>query len=197
VIALSFAHVPEKIRASKEHNLNRRIALMSFLVVIAVSAVAQMGEPPGPEVKKLDYFVGTWTTDGMIAQGPWGGGGKFTATATTEWLPGNFFLQSKTDSQMPPEIGGESKATMIMGYDTQQNTYTSDRYSSLGQHESSKGTLSGDTWTWTNTSNYGGMEIQGKMTIKILAPTSHTMKYEISMDGKNWMTFMEGKVTKK
>lgn len=177
--------------------MNRRIGLSLFLILMAVSAVAQMGGDPGPEVKKLDAFVGTWTTDGTIAQGPWGGGGKFTATSTVEWLPGNFFLQSKTDSQMPPEIGGENKAVMIMGYDTQQNTYTSDRYTSLGQRESSKGALSGDTWTWTNTSNYGGMEIQGKMTIKILSPSSHTMKYEVSMDGKNWMPFMDGKVTKK
>lgn len=185
------------IPASKEQNVNRRIALLSFLILIAASALAQMGGPPGPEVKKLDCFVGTWTTDGMIAQGPWGAGGKFTANTTTEWLPGSFFLQSKTDSQMPPEIGGDSKAVMIMGYDTQRNTYTSDRYSSLGQHESSTGTLSGDTWTWTSSSNYGGMEIQGKMTIKILSSTSHTMKYEVSMDGKNWMPFMDGKVTKK
>ena len=177
--------------------MNRRLALIPFLFVLAGSAVAQMGGPPGPEAKKLDYFVGRWTTDGMIVQGPWGAGGKFTSTSTTEWLPGNFFVQTKTDSQMPPEVGGEDKATMIMGYDTNQNTYTSDRYSSLGQHISSKGTLSGDTWTWTNTSNYGGMEIQGKMTIKILSPTSQSMKYEISMDGKNWMPFMEGKITKK
>src|ERR1700758_3572145 len=138
-----------------------------------------MNSTPGPELKKLDYFVGTWTTDGLIAQGPWGAGGKFTSTTTTAWLPGSFFLQSKTDSQMPAEIGGDNSAVMIMGYDTQQNTYTSDRYSSLGQHVSSKGTLSGDTWIWTNTSNYGGMEVQGKMTIKILSPTSQTMKYEI------------------
>lgn len=177
--------------------MNRRIALLSFLILMAVSAVAQMGGPPGPEVKKLDYFAGTWTTDGTVASGPWGAGGKFTATTTTEWLPGSFFLQSKTDSQMPAEIGGEDKATMIMGYDTQQNTYTSDRYSSQGQHVLSKGTLSGDTWTWTNTTNYGGMDIQGRMTIKIVSPTSQTMKYEISIDGKNWMPFMDGKVTKK
>ena len=177
--------------------MNRRIALISFLLLIAVSAVAQMGGPPGPEVKKLDYFVGTWTIDGAVAQGPWGTGGKFTGTGTTEWLPGNFFVQSKSESQMPPEIGGDNKAVMIMGYDTQASTYTSDRYSSLGQHETSKGTFSGDTWTWTSTSNYGGMEIQGKMTIKTLSPTNYTMKYEVSMDGKSWMPFMEGKATKK
>ncbi len=177
--------------------MNRRIIFLSFLILIAASAMAQMGGPPGPEVKKLEYFVGTWTTDGTIAQGPWGMGGKFSGSGTTEWLPGNFFLQSQTEAKMPPEIGGDSKAVMIMGYDTQQNTYTSDRFSSLGQHETSKGTLAGDTWTWSSTSNYGGTEIQGKMTIKTVSPTSYTFKYEVSIDGKNWMPFMDGKATKK
>ena len=177
--------------------MRRRLALIPFVILLAASAVAQMGGPPGPEVKKLDYFLGTWTTEGTIAQGPWGTGGKFTATATTDWLPGNFFLQSQSESKMPPEIGGDSKAVLVMGYDTQQNVYTSDRFSSLGQHQSAKGTLSGDTWTWTSTSNYGGMDIQEKMTIKILSPTSYTLRYEISMDGKNWMPFMDGKTTKK
>jgi len=37
---------------------------------------------PGAEVKKLDYFVGTWATEGMVAQGPWGAGGKFSSTET-------------------------------------------------------------------------------------------------------------------
>jgi hypothetical protein len=171
--------------------------LIPFLIVLAGSAVAQMGGPPGPEVKKLDYFVGTWTTEGTVAQGPWGAGGKFTGSGTTEWMPGNFFVQTHSEAQMPAELGGESKAFMIMGYDTQQGSYTSDRYSSLGQHESSKGTLSADTWTWTSSANYGGMEIQQKLTIKTLTPTSYTMKFEISMDGKTWSTFMDGKATKK
>ena len=52
------------------------------LVFAAVSAVAQMGGPPGPEVKKLDYFVGTWTSEGTIAQGPWGMGGGMAPAGT-------------------------------------------------------------------------------------------------------------------
>jgi hypothetical protein len=181
----------------EEQDVNRRIALIALLFVTAISAWAQMGTPPGPEVKKLDYFLGAWTTEGTIAQGPWGMGGKFTSSATTDWMPGNFFLQSQADVKMPPEVGGDYKALLIMGYDTQQNVYASDRFSSLGRHETSTGTLSGDTWTWSSTSNYGGTEIQGKMTIKTLSPTSYTLKYEISLDGKNWMPFMDGKATKK
>ncbi len=177
--------------------MRRRIVSLSFLILLAASAFGQMGGPPGPEVKKLDYFVGTWTTEGTVAQGPWGMGGKFTGSATVEWLPGNFFLRSQSEEKMPAEVGGDSKTLMLMGYDTQQNTYTSDRFSSMGQHDVSKGTVSGDTWTWNSSSNYGGMEIQGKMTMKTLSPTNYTFKYEISMDGKNWTPFMEGKATKK
>ena len=64
--------------------MNRRMALIPLLFVAASSAWAQMGTPPGAEVKKLEYFVGTWTTEGTIAQGPWGMGGKFTSSATTD-----------------------------------------------------------------------------------------------------------------
>ena len=178
--------------------MNRRITLTFFLVLIAAASVlAQMNSTPGPELKKLDYFVGTWTTDGTIAQGPWGAGGKFTSTETSQWMSGNFFLESHADFKMPPEVGGDGKGVSYMGYDTDSSTYTYDAFNSQGRRETSKGTLSGDTWTWTSTANYGGMEIQQKMTMKILSPTSYNMKFEISMDGKSWTTFMEGKATKK
>lgn len=174
-----------------------KAVLASILVLSAVSAMAQMPSKPGPEVKKLDYFVGTWTTDGTIAQGPWGSGGKFTATDTMEWMDGGFFLVGHSDFKMPPELGGDGKATSFMGYDTDQNTYTYNEFNSQGRRETSKGTFNGDTWTWTSTANYGGQEINQRMTIKIVSPTSHTMKYEVSIDGTNWMTFMDAKVTKK
>ena len=63
--------------------------------------------------------------------------------------------------------------------------------------EVSKGTVSGDTWTWTSSQSYGGQEIKQKMTIKVLTPASYSMKFELSMDGTSWMTFMDGKATKK
>lgn len=174
--------------------------LKTVLVVCLIltgCAWAQMGAAPGPELKKLDYFLGTWTTDATIGQGPWGMGGKFSATSTNEWMPGNFFLTGHSDVKMPAELGGDGKGVSFMGYDTQQNVYTFDDFNSGGRHESSKGTLSGDTWTWTSTMNYAGQDIDQKLTMKVLSPSSYTMKFEISIDGKNWMTFMEGKATKK
>lgn len=177
--------------------MNRKALLVAASLLFAVSAWAQMDTTPGPEVKKLDIFAGTWTFDATVGQGPWGAGGKFTSTGTNEWMPGNFFLVGHSDSKMPPELGGDSKETSYMGYDTDQNVYTHDVFSSQGHHTVSKGTVSGDTWLWTSTATYGGQEIKQKMTIKILSPTSHSIKFEISIDGTTWMTFMEGKATKK
>ena len=84
-----------------------------------------------------------------------------------------------------------------MGYDTDENVYTFSGFSSQGRREISKGTVNGDTWTWTSSAKYGGQEFKQKMTVKILSPTSYAMKFETSMDGTNWMTFMDGKATKK
>jgi len=151
-------------------------------VLLGVSAFAQMPSKPGAEVKKLDYFAGTWTTDATIVPGPWGSGG---------------FLLSHRDSKLPAELGGETNSTVVMGYDADQHVYTSDEFNSLGMHIISKGTLTGDTWVWTGTRNFGGMEIEQKMTLKTVSPTKYNMKFETSAQGSDWMTFMEGTVTKK
>jgi hypothetical protein len=177
--------------------VKRKTVLILGLVLAAASAWAQVSSPPGPEVKKLDYFLGTWVTDCAIGPGPWGMGGKFTATSTSEWMPGKFFVEGHSDYKMPPELGGDGKAVAFMGYDTQQNVYTFDEYNSGGLRTSSKGSLSGDTWTWTSSMNYAGQDVDQKMTMKVLSPTSYTMKFEVSLDGKNWMTLMEGKANKK
>jgi hypothetical protein len=171
--------------------------LVPFLLLIAVSGWAQMPSKPGAEVKKIEYFLGTWTTEGMIAPGPWGAGGKFSSTDTTEWMPGGFFLVGHNNFKMPVEIGGEGTATSFMGYDAEANQYTFDEFNSQGRRETSKGTLSGDTWTWTSSQVYAGQDIKQKLTIKTLTPASYNMKFEISMDGTTWTTFMDGKSTKK
>jgi hypothetical protein len=172
-----------------------RIALVPFLLLAA--AFAQMPSKPGAEVKKLDYFVGTWTTEGTVAQGPWGTGGKFTSTITNEWMAGNFFLVGRSDFKMPPEIGGEGTAISYKGYDPEENVYTFAEFNSQGRREISKGTFSGDTWAWNSSQVYSGQDIKQRMTIKALSPTSYSLKFEISMDGTNWTTFMDGKATKK
>jgi len=177
--------------------MNRFRIFTALLILVSISAWAQMPTAPGPEVKKLDYFVGTWTSEGTVSQGPWGAGGKFSSTDSSEWMDGNFFVVSHGDFRLPAEIGGAGKELAVMGYDANQNLYTYDSFNSEGMRSTSTGTLSGDTWTWNSSANYGGQETKQRMTIKVLSPTSYSIKFEISMDATNWTTFMEGKATKK
>jgi len=177
--------------------MNGKPILTAAMILASFAAWAQNAPKPGPEVKKLDYFVGSWTIEGTFAQGPWGAGGKFSSTDSVEWMAGNFFLLWHSDFKTPPELGGEGKEISLLGYDTDQNRYTHDQFNSQGQHQVSKGTVSGDTWTWTGESTYEGEDIKGKVTMKILSPTSYSMKTEISTDGTTWMPVLEAKATKK
>ena len=181
--------------------MHPKTILVSTLVVLTAlftaAASAQMNSAPGTEVKKLDYFVGTWTTEGTIPQGPWGMGGKFTSTRTGELMPGSFFVESHSDFKMPSEVGGDGKSVSFMGYDAGANQYTFDDFNSHGRRQIAAGTVSGDTWTFTSTQNYAGQEVKQKTTMKVLSPASYSLKIEVSLDGTNWMTFMDAKTTKK
>jgi hypothetical protein len=157
---------------------------------------AQTAAGPAPEVSKLGYFVGKWAARGTILPGPWGGGGEFSWTETTEWMTGNFFVIGHWDFQMPAALGGDGEEIFIMGYDTCRSVYSFDAFSSQGLHQVSKGTLSEDNWTWTSESIQSGKPVQQKMTMQVLSPTSYNLKFELSSDGATWMTFMEGRATK-
>ena len=158
---------------------------------------ARAAARPAPEVAKLDYFVGKWITKGTIPPGPWGAGGGFGWTETTKWMTGNFFVVGHWDFQMPAELGGDGEEIFVMGYDANSRVYTFDAFSSQGLHQVSKGTLRDDTWTWTSESIQSGKPVQQKMTMQALSSTAYNLKFELSSDGETWMTFMQGKATKK
>jgi hypothetical protein len=164
-------------------------------LVTAVSAHAQMGPTPAPELKKLDFMAGNWTTEGTMNPGPGMPGGKFSSTAHAEWMEGNFFLVEHSDLDMTGM--GKMKELAVLGYDPDRKIYTYHAFNSMGEAESATGTVDGDTWTWNSDEHMGGMTMKGRFTMKVLSPTSYTMKFELSQDGTKFMTAMEGKATKK
>jgi hypothetical protein len=167
-----------------------------FTLLAAISSRAQMGPlTPAPELKQLDFMSGDWTTEGTINPGPGMPGGKFSSTSHAEWMQGNFFLVEHSDMDMAGM--GKMKELAILGYDPDRKVYTYTAFNSMGEAENSTGTVNGDTWTWTSDEHMGGTAMKGRFTMKVLSPTSYNMKFELSQDGSNWMTAMEGKATKK
>jgi len=176
--------------------MNRASAILIATVLLAGAAFAQPPAlKPGPEHKKLDYFAGTWVSDGESKPGPMGPGGKMTLTSEGKWMDGGFFVV--IHSEYKAGAMGNGTSTAYLGYDQQEKVYTYDEFNSAGETVHAKGTADGDTWTWTNEMKMGPQTMKGRYTEKILSPTSYNFKFEMSADGTKWDTVMDGKATKK
>ena len=168
---------------------------VTLLRGLALLAQTQVEMPkPAPELKKLDYFVGTWAAEGDMKPGPMGPGGKFTGTNHVQWMDGTFFLVTQSEFNGPFGRGTE---TAYMGYDGNDKMYTYDSFNSLGEADHAKGNVDGDTWTWQSETVMGSKTIKGRLIIKVLPSIAYNFRFEISLDGTTWNTVLEGKDTKK
>jgi hypothetical protein len=178
--------------------MKRRFTILisiTLLLGVALAARIQVEIPrPAPELKKLDYFAGTWTTEGEIKPGPMGSGGKFTGTNHVQWMDGAFFLVTHSEFNGAMGKGAE---TSYMGYDSKDKMYTYDSFNTLGEADHAKGNVCGDTWTLQSETRMGSQTIKGRLTIKVLSATAYNFKFEMSPDGTTWNTVLEGKDTKK
>jgi hypothetical protein len=149
---------------------------------------------PAPELKKLDYFVGTWKTDADMQATSDSPGGKVTGTDHIEWMEGNFFLMIHSSFNSPPLGSGTEVA--VMGYDPAKKVYIYTSFNSFGEHETATGTLDGDTWTWTSDPSTTPGVIRWRYTQKMLSPTSYSIRFSVAPDGASWSMVMQGKATK-
>ncbi len=171
------------------------LTCMTLLLGIALSARVQTENPrPTPELKKLEYFAGTWTSEGEIKPGPMGPGGKFTGTNRVRWMDGGFFLVTRSEFNGAMGKGAE---TAYMGYDVNDRMYTYDSFNTLGEADHARGNVDGDTWTWQSETRMAAQTTKGRLTIKVLSARAYSFRFELSPDGTTWTTVLEGKTTKK
>jgi hypothetical protein len=170
--------------------------VLSLVVFTAALSLAQ-GPPkmtPAPELKKLNYFAGTWKATGELKPGPMGPGGKYTTTDHNVWELGHFFLVSHSTTT---GVMGNLAEVSYFGYSAPDKAYTYDAFNSMGEAEHFKGTVEGDTWTWTSTGKMGEQTMKQRFTLTIASPTSYNFKFEIAPEGGgDYTTVVDGKATK-
>jgi hypothetical protein len=157
------------------------LAVCVMVFAISIQAQAPQGPPkPGPEVAKIGYSVGTWKVEGEFK--PFAGmpGGKFTSTQKCEWYTGGFFVMCHSDGTSPM---GPEKSVSFEGYDANDKVYIYREFTNNGDAIDAKGTVSGDTWTWTAESKMGDMKMSVRVTVKEVSKTEYTFKLEISQNG--------------
>lgn len=167
------------------------------VVGLSVSAWAQAPQPskPGPEHQRLGYFVGQWKVEGEVKPSPMGPGGPITSNDTCEWFEGGFAVVCRSEGKTPM---GPSKSIGILSYSGDEKVYTYYGVDNMGMIMTSipRGTVQGDTWTYTDESLMGGQKMKVRVTIKELSPTAHTFTMEMGGPDGKWVPMMESKSTK-
>jgi hypothetical protein len=173
----------------------------SFLAVLAVVSAAGVqfaaaqAPKPGPEHARLGYFVGKWTSEGEWKPGPMGPGGKTRSTDTCEWFEGRFSVICRAEGTTPM---GPTKNIGILGYSPEEKVYTYYGVDNTNMTMASvpKGTVRGDTWSYTDEGMMGGKKVKSRVTIKELSPTEYTFRMEMQGPDGKWAPMMESKNTK-
>jgi hypothetical protein len=179
----------------EEMPMTRARTILAAWLICTAAAMAQMEAPkPAPELKKLDMFIGSWILDGDMKPGPMGPGGKMTENEKCEWMDGGFYVVCRSDYKSSM---GNGVGLSVMGYSSDDKAYTYREFNSFGEFVDSRGSLDGDTWTWSADEKMGGMTMRGRFIMKMTSSTSYTFGYDISQDGTKWTTVMDGKATKK
>src|SRR6187399_409801 len=160
-------------------------------------AAAQGGQPPkpGPEQERLGYFVGKWTAEGEVKPGPMGPGGKMTTTDNCEWFEGHYSVICRSEAKTPM---GSNKSIGILGYNTEEKVYTYYAVDNTNMNMASvpKGTVQGDTWTYTDEGMMGGQKMKSRVIIKELSPKEYSFRMDMQGPDGKWVTAMESKNTK-
>lgn len=185
---------PERIMRKK---LQLIPACLLASIFVHQSSLAQPPEmpKPGPEHKRLGYFVGNWTSEGEMKPSDWGPGGKVTSTDKCEWFDGHYAVVCHSEGKCPM---GATKSLGITSYSNEEKVYTWYGVDNMGMTMTSvpRGTFAGDTYTYTNEGMMGGKKMKMRVIIKELSPTAYTFTMDTQgADGK-WARTMESKYTK-
>ena len=144
---------------------------------------------PGPEHKKLEYFVGKWTVEGEIKANKYVPAGKTVSTETCTLGPGGFYVECRNEGRLPTRLA-------IVAYDSHAKVYTSYYANSAGLVGIGTGTVNGNTWTWMVEDKVFGKAVKGRTTGTIKSASQLTSKYEMLDANGRYVTIVEGTSTK-
>jgi hypothetical protein len=171
------------------------VCAIALLLCAVVMAQAPGKIPtPGPEHKRLGYFVGKWSGTGELKPSLFGPGGKVTWSETCEWFSGNFAVVCRSDMKGPM---GDTKGMSVMAYSVEDKNYAYFGITSIGEVETSTGTAKGKMWNWTGEGKVQGKPFKIRYSIEEKTSDVSSFKLEMSQDaGKTWSVVMEGENTR-
>lgn len=179
--------------------LTRATTLVMFAALAGFGAWCTFAQAPsappqpGPEQQKLSFFVGKWNSQGDLKQSSFGPGGKYSGIETCEWVANHFGVLCRTQGTLP---AGPITGVSMIGYDAGEKTYVYSEINNFGEASISRGTVDGDTWTWTNDAKMFGKLMRQHFTMKVVSPDTATYQFEVAEADGPFNLVMEGKQTR-
>jgi hypothetical protein len=115
------------------------------VLTMALVCVERADAQPGPEQKKLEYFVGKWKTDVDIKASAASPGGKAAGSEDCEWFA-NLHVVCRAETT---GAAGVYRTMRTISYVPALKGYSQYAVDSLGYAVLSVGQLQGNTWTFT------------------------------------------------
>jgi hypothetical protein len=147
---------------------SRMVQVTLVAVLMSVCAFGTASAQPGPEVKKLSYFVGKWNAETEIKPTPSSPGGKASGSEECEWFA-NLHVVCRTDLT---GAAGNYRAMRILSYVPVLKQYSQYSVDSLGYAVLALGQAQGDNWTFTTDLGQAKMRTVMKTTNASYAMTA-------------------------
>ena len=152
-----------------------RTRLLNVAVCLALSSGLALAQAPaekpkpGPEHKKLAYFVGKWTAEAEMKPSPFMPGGRMTNHDTCEWFDGGFAVVCRSEGKGPM---GPTKALGILGYSTEEKTYTYYAVNNgpMDMATVPRGTVQDRSWVYDDEAKMGGKMVKSRRSSATTAP---------------------------
>jgi hypothetical protein len=171
------------------------VCLAALLGAAALAGETMEMPKPTAEHEMLGQWVGQWAGKGEMKPGPFGEGGPMSWTETCSWFEGGkFHVVCKSEGTGPM---GPTKGLGIVGYNPDKGVFTHYGVDSSGWSGYAEGTRSEQKWTFQSKETMGGQTFHSRFMLELVSPTRMVFTWQMSQDGENWMTMMEGSTEKK
>ena len=168
-------------------------ALSLLFVTVAAQAVAQAPQPSA-DVKKLEAWVGTWRYEGDAKATPLGPASKFSGTQTGRMVGNGYALEWKGEEK---GVFGNVQWGEIDVYDAASKSYPYLGYQNDGTTWAGSNIVTGRSWKATGTITSKGVSYKARTDGSLSADGKiWTWKTEVSTDGKTWVPWTQGTMTK-
>src|SRR2546423_3597874 len=108
--------------------LTTSVFVLFCSLVVGIAAQGQAPKP-GPEHKKLEALIGSWTFEWDMKPSIFGPGGRVTGIERYQLMPGGFFVQMNREAKSP---AGDLRTLIVFGYDPISMKHTGTLFDSSG-----------------------------------------------------------------